>query len=599
MNNLSSIKKLVSENRLDYSHYALARFIDDTIINSTELCLWLSVLVNIELSHGNVCLEISSVNRKCRELGWTECPEGDDLLQKINSSEVVGRENQQKPLILENKKLYLNRYYHNEKNISDRLLTMSKVNESEISLILLDSLFGKSKQLDYQKLAAVISSRHQLSIISGGPGTGKTWTVSKILALLIQQQKGNQKLDIKLAAPTGKAAARLSESILKLRGAMQLDNAILNQIPVEAVTLHRLLGIHRFTHRPRHHKNNVLACDVLVLDEASMIDQQMMAAICCALPPHSKLILLGDKDQLSSVEAGSVFADLCGGLIQTEFNKDQRNWVSQVLDYDVPVHHSKYVLADHVVVLQKSHRFDEFSGIGLLAKSINLGESKSCIKQLKSTDLFSTISWRQPTEKELPAMLKKQAEKTYIPMMNADSLQQVFKLFHQYQILSAVWNGPTGVDTINGQIETYLKVQQGIDNESQFYQGKPLMMTSNVYQYDIHNGDIGIIWPDEQGQLKVFFELSAGEYRSLSLSQCPENKTAYVMTVHKSQGSEFNHILLILPYSETAVSTRELFYTGITRAADSVEIWGSESIIQSTIKKKTLRVSGLLDRLIN
>jgi|SaaInlStandDraft_4_1057021.scaffolds.fasta_scaffold00072_34 exodeoxyribonuclease V alpha subunit len=597
MNKLLEINKAILENKLDYSHYTLARYINENIAEATEFCLWLSILVNVEINRGNVCLEISSIPHKIKELGWSGYPENNELLQQIESSPVVGKGDDKKPLIIDNNKLYLNRYYHNEKNISKSLLSMTGASSAEIDIKTINKLFAGDDTPNYQKLAAIISSKHQLNIISGGPGTGKTWTVSKILAILIQQQKTIGNFKIKLAAPTGKAAARLSESIQKLRGEMDLDDSIKNQIPDEAVTLHWLLGIHRYTHRPRYHKQCPLACDLLVLDEASMIDQQMMAAVCAALPTECKLILLGDKDQLSSVEAGSVFADLCGGMTQTEFNRDQQLWIKQLLNYDLPIHQSDFTLADHVVVLQKSHRFDEFSGIGLLAKSINQGDSGQCIKQLKSTDLFSTVIWSQNDESVLPAKLKQQAGKTYIPMMQADSINEVFKLFHQYQILSAVWKGPTGVDTINNQIETYVKIKQGLEVHTEFYAGKPIMMTSNVYQYDIHNGDIGIIWPDNSGQLKIWFEISEEEYRSLSLSQCPEHKTAYAMTVHKSQGSEFNHILLILPYTETAVSTRELFYTGITRAAESVEIWGSEAIIKSTIRQKTLRVSGLMERL--
>ncbi len=595
MSKLTEIKKNISDNNLDYSHYTLAQFISNSNNDATEFCLWLCVLVSVEINRGNVCLDILSIPKLNKELSKLNYPAAKELKKKIEASPIVGKEGDQKPLILNSNMLYLNRYFYNEKKISERLLAMKESRELEIDTHTIDSLFDTSKIINYQKLAAIISCKHKLSIISGGPGTGKTWTVSKILALLIQHQKN--KLTIKLAAPTGKAAARLSESIQKLRSEMDLPAEIKNQIPDNAVTLHRLLKIHRFTHRPLYNKHNPLNCDLLVLDEASMIDQQMMSAICTALPVKSKLILLGDKDQLSSVEAGSVFADLCGGLQKTEFNQQQQLWLKQQFKFELPVHQSNYALTDHVVVLQKSHRFDEFSGIGLLAKSINQGDSNKTLQQLKSLDLFSTIKWTQPAENELPTKLKQQAEKAYHPMMQAESITQAFIIFHQYQILSAVWNGSTGVDSINNQIETYLKTKNEIHSHTEFYKGKPLMMTSNVYQYDIHNGDIGIIWPDEQGQLKVWFELNSGKYRTLSLSQCPEYKTAYAMTIHKSQGSEFKHILLILPYTEVAVTTRELFYTGITRAAESVEIWSSESIIKTAITRKTQRVSGLLNRL--
>ena len=596
MDCLANIKQLVSENRLEYAHYTLARFIKMNISEATEFCLWLSVLVNSEINRGNVCLELAGIQHKSRELGWKHLPPVSELSARIQQSPVVGAEAEYKPLVLHNQRLYLNRYYHNEKSIADCLISMtahpSQLTGSELKQI--DQLFSSTQQIDYQKLAAVVSARHQLSIISGGPGTGKTWTVSKILAFLLLQ---NQALSIKLAAPTGKAAARLSESILKLRDQLPIDDVTKSLIPHQAVTLHRLLGFHRYSHRPRFHKNNRLPCDVLVLDEASMIDQQMMAAVCAALADDCKLILLGDKDQLSSVEAGSVFADLSGGLQQTTFSAEQQRWMKQATGYDLASQDSDFGLADQLVVLQKSHRFTDDSAIGQVSKSVNRGDIENSLQLLKQSDKLASIRWQQPAQKQLAELYRQQASGTYLSMTRAESIQQAFKLFGEYQILAAVWKGPAGVDTINSIIETYLKAQQGLTEYSEYYAGKPLMMTSNVYQYGVHNGDIGIIWPDAEGELKIWFEQVQGEYRVLSLSQLSEHKSAYAITVHKSQGSEFKHVLLILPATESAVTTRELFYTGITRAAESVEIWASESQLKMTIQQKTQRVSGLKERL--
>ncbi|MBC8212585.1 MAG: exodeoxyribonuclease V subunit alpha [Gammaproteobacteria bacterium] len=595
MNNLSAIKQMAAENRIEYCHYTLARFIQQSIPQATELCLWLAVLVNIEINRGNVCLDIASLYKKSQELGWNQ----NSALQislHLTTSPIIGAEADVRPLVLFQQKLYLNRYYHNEKNIADSLLAMARNSHpvSAANLQLIDVLFEPSADIDYQKLAALVSARHQLSIISGGPGTGKTWTVSKILALLIQ---GNPQLHIKLAAPTGKAAARLSESINKLRPSLAIDEVLTRQIPQQAVTLHRLLGFHRYTHRPRYHRNNRLRCDVLVVDEASMIDQQMMAAICAALSDDCKLILLGDKDQLSSVEAGSVYADLSGGLQQSEFRRAQQDWIEQQLGYDLPLHTAGYALADQLVVLHKSHRFDDASGIGLLAKSVNRGDSKQALQLLSQATEAASIDWQQPPSHSLNQNYREQAELHYLPMTQAQTIAQAFAGFHRFQILAAVWNGPSGVDHINAIIEQFIKAKLGLVLHTPYYAGMPLMMSSNLYQYQVHNGDIGIVWPDDQGRNKVWFEQGAGEFRILSLSQLPAHKTAYAMTVHKSQGSEFNRVLLVLPETETAVATRELLYTGITRAAESVEIWATESQLKTVIENKTQRMSGLRERL--
>lgn len=328
-----------------------------------------------------------------------------------------------------------------------------------------------------------------------------------------------------------------------------------------------------------------------------MIDQQLMAQLCNALPPQARLILLGDKDQLSSVEAGSVFADLCGGLTQTSFSAQQSAWCKQHWGFEVPEQSQSFALADQVVVLHRSHRFDDRSPIGRLAKSVRLGDSEQSLQLLRQTECAPSLIWRQVVDSHIAPQLQQQALPMALAMHKAGSVKQAFTVFHKYQILCAVWKGAAGVDSINEQLEQALKLKQSLPAETEFYAGKPLMMTSNAYQFDIHNGDIGIVWPDNNGDLKVWFELGDDKYRQLSLSQCPQHKTAYAMTVHKSQGSEFNKVLLVLPSSEVAVSTRELFYTGITRASESVEIWASEERIRSTIELKTQRVSGLMQRL--
>ncbi len=596
MDKLKLINQAVKQNRLDYAQITLARYLLEQHPDATELCLHLAVLVNHEIKQGNVCLSIDDIAKRSEALLLCPAPEIQTLIESIEASPIIGSKNENRPLIFDLNKLYLNRYFHYENQLAERLLALSKPGGPlpKIKADQLQQLFTGNENPDYQKIAALVSSHHQLCIISGGPGTGKTRTVSSILSLLIQQ---NPQLKIKLAAPTGKAAARLSQSIQASRAEMIHDLFVEQQIPDKAVTLHRLLGIHRYTHRPRYNADYPLSCDVLVLDEASMIDQQMMAVVCEALPAHARLILLGDKDQLSSVEAGSVFADLCGELKGTQFSKAQCKWIRQTLDYEIPEYTGDYRLADQVVVLQKSYRFDSDSGIGQLARLINAGDSEASLQFLMESQPAQKVQWQQLSDQQLNEQLIQQALQHYQQIIDANNIEDAFKCFYRFQILAAVWDGVSGVDQINSVIEQALKRHNKISDDRPYFTGMPLMMSSNMYQYGIHNGDIGIVWPDDDGRLKVWFEADDKGYRGLSLSQLPESKSAYAMTVHKSQGSEFERVLMVLPGYESSVCTRELLYTGITRARDSVEIWGLGSVIGSAVERKTVRVSGLLERL--
>jgi len=443
MAELDKIRNIITQNGLGYSHYALARFINETFPGSTELDLWLLILVNLEITRGNVCLDISNLKDHSQvqgwDLDWPEITGGKEVAAFLNNSEVIGSAEDTKPLVYDQQKLYLNRYFHQEKNIARTLLSMAE-NTTDLdtqSIESINNLFPQDEEIDYQKLAAIVSRINQLCIISGGPGTGKTWTVSKILALLLAQQPG---LKIQLAAPTGKAAARLSESIMALVTRLPLEDSIRQLIPHQAQTLHRLLGIHRFTHRPRFNQKQKLDCDVLVLDEASMIDQTMMALVCAALPEHCKLILLGDKDQLSSVEAGSVFADLCGGLDTSQFSQKQQSSCRQHWNIEIPLYGGDFVLADEVVVLHKSHRFDDRSLIGRLARSIKHGDPESSIELLKQAADSSELelSWSQPGETEISQRLTQQAGQYALKMMQAETINEAFGLFHQHQIIGCL-----------------------------------------------------------------------------------------------------------------------------------------------------------------
>ena len=414
-----------------------------------------------------------------------------------------------------------------------------------------------------------------------------------MLALALKREPS---LRIALAAPTGKAAARLSQAIDASRQGLGLDAALQRRIPDKALTLHRLLGIHPMTHRPRHDAQNPLALDLLVLDEASMIDQSLMTQVCDALPDSARLILLGDKDQLSSVEAGNVFADLCGGLTRSEASDAQQRWLQREFGIDIPQHQGGYRLVDQVVVLQHSRRFDPDSGIGRLAQLINRGDADGCLSLLRDAGEDEQLRWVAQAP-DTPPDYRSLAETAYLEMTRAGDVEQAFDAFGRFQLLAGVWKGPLGVDYINEEIEQAIRQRAGIAAGSEYFHGKPLMMTSNVYQYGIHNGDIGIVWRDQgDGDLRLCVQTAEG-YRFLALSQLPRHHSAYAMTIHKSQGSEFDEVVIVLPDADSPLMTRELLYTAVTRARRRVEIRGSEAALRMAVSRRTERMSGLRQRL--
>lgn len=589
MADLSFIQSAAREKRIDYRHYSLARFVNDTVSGASDFCCWLCVLIDMELSKGNVCLSVDAIKPRSLELGWPLDFEDKDIPQLLEDSPVVKRTGDDAVLIHQRGKLYLNRYYQYETSIAETLrqkaLLLDPVSDQALSSI--RQMMEQGQLAEQQALAMFMVLKRRLAIISGGPGTGKTWTVACILKLLLAK---NPDLKIALAAPTGKAAARVTAS---LHGALSSDAE-----PIDpAQTLHRLLRLHRYRHRPSYHHDNPLNIDVLVVDEASMIDQHMMAMLCNALPAGCRLILLGDKDQLSSVEAGSVFADLCGQLSATQFSSGQALQVEQGLGLTIDSPQSDYPMADNVVVLERSHRFDPDAGIGQIARLINNGQAEACLQRLGDSVNDSQLDWFQYSQDKINEAIATQAKHFYLPLLNAESLTEAFAIFQRFRVLTPVWSGITGVDHINEQVEKTLRRMAAIKGDNDYFAGKPLIMESNLPQYDIHNGDIGILWPDPNGRLQVWFECGDGSHRPLSIAQCPNHRSAFAMTVHKSQGSEFQKVLLIMPFQEMEVCTRELLYTAITRASESVEIWSTESLIRFSIEHPTQRVSGLLERL--
>lgn len=562
-----------------------------------------AAILSNDAGEGHVCLPLSrlTIDEKMPE-ALQSCfallGESVDWQSVLLSSPAVSRADTQTPMILIGDRLYLNRLWRNELTVA-RFFSETNAplpcEEAQLRQTL-DALFTSDEATDWQKVAAAVALTRRISVISGGPGTGKTTTVAKLLAALIQLS-GEQKCRIRLAAPTGKAAARLTES---LGGALQklpLTQEQLALFPNEASTLHRLLGAQPGSQRLRYHAGNPLHLDVLVVDEASMIDLTMMSRLIDALPPHARVIFLGDRDQLASVEAGAVLGDICT-YASLGYTAERAEELARLTGCSLEAESQSLAAAlrDSLCLLQKSYRFGSDSGIGQLAAAVNRGDRHATSAVFDGS--FSDIEKKSlQTGEEYQAMLD-DALLGYQHFLTSVQQQhtpaQVIAAFGEYQLLCALREGPFGVSGLNDRLEQLLAQKRKITRtpHSRWYEGRPVMISRNDSALGLFNGDIGIALDRGQG-LRVWFLMPDGSVKSVQPSRLPEHETAWAMTVHKSQGSEFNHAALILPTQLSPVITRELIYTAITRARQRLSLYTDERVLVQAIATRTERRSGL------
>lgn len=525
----------------------------------------------------------------------------EEWITKLNGSKCVGSPGQARPLILdEGNRLYLHKYWKYEARLADNLRNRATQDSSGIDIEELgkelDILFGSNPvETDWQKVAAWAATRKKLIVISGGPGTGKTTTVVKILLLMARMGRLDHGA---LAAPTGKAASRLMESVNGALHRFKPEKNILDLLPDQAFTIHKLLGARRFGSEFRYNRDNPLPYELVVIDEASMIDLALMVKLVEALPDHAKLILLGDKDQLASVEAGAVMGSVCA----TNENIFSGSFINRAKEVELAIPENclnpqPQPLTDNIVLLKKSYRFGKESGIGRLAAHILEGNSKETIQILDSTD-FEDVQFEEYKDssgfKEIVSDIlinhfKKIIRDTEIESAMASLVQLGLLCVHR--------KGPLGANQVNRLAEQVLRQKEMIPATSEWYVGKPVMVTNNDYTLGLRNGELGITLRDEAGDLKVFFQESEGNYRSFYPSRLSYVETAYAITVHKSQGSEFDDIAVILPAHISKVSSREMLYTAVTRSRKSCTIIGNKQVLEGTVTRKIDRSSGLKDRL--
>lgn len=514
-------------------------------------------------------------------------------------------------LIYENGLLFTRRYWEFENTIAHAIADRQEPVllsdfEYEACLAIWPRLFAvtPASEQDWQQIAVASAIVQRFSVINGGPGTGKTYTVTRLL-LALQAMAGGE-LRIQLAAPTGKAAQRLTESVSQSLTQLesQLDASLLCAVPRDASTVHRLLGLARFGVRARRDHTTPLDIDVLIVDEASMVDLALMARLMRALPATARVYLIGDADQLPAVESGNVLEAMIGELSEeAAVTSSMRAHLAKLCAH-LPLLPLAASRQDNAWVhsLRKSQRFG--GKLAEVATAIQYGSAEQALKLMSSAasvlDGLETDDVVLSPLPEEPQRLKSLAKASFASLFACNSAHGALDALRHCRWLTPLRQGPFGVENLNRLIEQALAESYAVLPGGQ-YPGRPVMVVENHYAQRLFNGDVGVLWPDDNGQLKAWFEESDGSVRALSLSRLPRVETVFAMTVHKSQGSEFSQVVMVVPDSQSAQSqalnNRALLYTGLTRAKKGALILSHSNVLRDVISRKQARVSGLAYRL--
>ena len=571
---------------------------------SRELSL-AAKLLSQQVSEGHICVNLKDYAD--RHFGVEETadfvlPELSVWRKKLKQSDVIGSPGDFTPLVLDQDRLYLHRYWEYEQQVITFLTKQSEdVYDGADSSLLKGSVeryFDQiSDTVDWQAIAAFAAVARRFCVVTGGPGTGKTTTVAKILAMILEQCPDVTAARIMLAAPTGKAAARLQESIIKLKKTLPCSERIRETIPDTAMTLHRLLGGKPNSPYFHYSSTNLLPADIVVVDEASMIDLPLMAKLIQAMDKQTRLILLGDRNQLASVEPGSVFADICENDLVEAFSEKFADLTAETIGTRIKGTSSyKTDLCDSVVELKKSYRFMAGSGIEVLSSAVNNGDYGIAIDVLNN-DKYIDIVWREtPQIKKIGEVIGERIVGREYDFVMTDTISDAFAGFDRFMVLCALRKGHNKKKNVNKIIERIVHGESFPRSKIES-PAKPIMITKNDYGTKLFNGDIGIIKPDGDDGVEYGYFAEGDTAVKIPAYRLPPHETAYAMTVHKSQGSEFDSILLILPDVDSPVLTRELIYTALTRARKRVEVWADKNVFENAVAKVIRRGSGIKDLL--
>lgn len=554
------------------------------------------MLVSCFVRAGHVCMPIDrTADQLARIIDLDEAIAGRIKKTKLDltNSSIIGGQEGNTPLVKENNLLYFRRYFRDEQNLKQWIKSKGENEEhyrpSSSFRAILDELFAAgAEQVNWQKAAAALSVFKQFLIVSGGPGTGKTTTVARMLTL--QQRLHENPLKIALAAPTGKAAGRMGEALFNELEKLGLTAEELSGFPEEAQTIHRLLSEVEEHGLLPPAKKKLLAYDLVIVDEASMIDLSLMNRLIEHLSEDTKLFLLGDKDQLASVEAGSVFADLCRKK-ENIFTTGTAARLSD-LGLEVPkVDDSVSGTEDAIIYLTKSFRFDEMSGIGQLAGVVKKGISgeDELLQLFAAYDDIDhhSFGYKSSDFNQMIAELREKIIKTAF----IKSPEEMLKFWKSSIWLTIMRQGLSGSDRLNKLAEQSLAASRLVNMNHGWYHGRPVMVTRNNYDLGIFNGDHGVCIKHENNDLLVHIQSGAG-IKKIQPDRLLHFSPAYFLTVHKSQGSEFRNVNLLMPAKDTSLLSKELLYTAITRAKKTLHLYGSIALFAKGSRRSTERFSG-------
>ncbi|MFN8627548.1 MAG: exodeoxyribonuclease V subunit alpha [Candidatus Binatia bacterium] len=605
-----------------------------------------AALVSRHVGHGHVCLDLARIAAhdglvddagERIDVTW---PSLEPWLDALRSSPAIGGGTAPTPMVLDSAgRLYLRRYWAHQEGLAAAIRARATEVEATLDSAwlrrTLDRLFpvdpgtADRSEPDWQRVAALLAARRRFCVISGGPGTGKTYTVVKILALLVEQQQARRPgvpLRVVLVAPTGKAAARMAESIQRAKTTLPCSEEVRRLIPEDAKTIHRCLGSRGGSSTDfRHNAENPLLADAVLVDEASMVDLALMRRLVDAVPPAARLILLGDKDQLASVEAGAVLGDICNTGAPRSYSRPLVAEITEpgggclALEPRAP---ATTGIWDCMVQLTRSYRYGPRSGIGQLARAINDGDTAAALDIL-AADRYPDVSLVEtPTGQNLSLALETSVIAGFDRYLRLHAPEDRLRGLEHFRVLCAHRRGPCGVEVVNRQIEDILAGTGLIQPEGRYYAGRPIIVTRNDYQLNLFNGDVGLLvdadgkkgdgalngtvpgnGPEgtrprtESGHRMAVFLGPGGALRRLSPSRLPAHETVFALSVHKSQGSEFDEVAVLLPPRPSPVLSRELLYTAVTRARQRVTIHATREVVEYAIAHRIDRTSGLRDAL--